>query len=139
MNSCRGHGFVFFCGGACAAADDRTGVAHAASRRRGLPGDQSDDRLFNILLDVDGGLLAQLIGMVLGPLRGTEKAGLLAIPKAKNNGSFRPPALAEQRSETAGLFEQRCRTGDRIGRSVDPSVMVVTANDRTTSGCELIY
>ena len=34
------------------AGNDRTGVAHATSRRRGLPGDEADNRLLNVLLYV---------------------------------------------------------------------------------------
>ena len=57
MNPRRSHSFVFLDGGTRAAADNRARVAHAASRRRCLPGDQSDDRLFHMVLDVGGGLL----------------------------------------------------------------------------------
>jgi hypothetical protein len=35
-------------GGAFAAGDDCAGVAHAAARRRGLPGDKADDRLLHV-------------------------------------------------------------------------------------------
>ena len=41
--------------GALASGDDRSGVAHATARRRGLPGDEADDRLLHVLLDVRGG------------------------------------------------------------------------------------
>src|SRR5579863_6081533 len=41
------HGFVLFLGGSHPAADDCSGVAHAAARRGGLSGDESDDRLFH--------------------------------------------------------------------------------------------
>src|SRR5689334_15024028 len=42
---------------AVTAGNDRTGVAHAASRRRGLAGDEGDHRLLHVLFDVLGGLL----------------------------------------------------------------------------------
>src|SRR5580765_9088533 len=41
--------FVFRC--ALAAADDGASVAHAAPRRRGLAGDEADDRFFHVGLD----------------------------------------------------------------------------------------
>ena len=40
--------------GAGTAGDDGAGVTHAASGRRGLAGDESDDRLLHVLLDVCG-------------------------------------------------------------------------------------
>ncbi len=43
------------CGGAFAAADDRAGVAHAASGRRGGAGDEAGDRLLAVLLRPRGG------------------------------------------------------------------------------------
>ena len=42
---------------ALAAGDDRAGVAHAASRRRGLAGDEADHRLLELALDEGGGFL----------------------------------------------------------------------------------
>ena len=38
---------IFSDGGAMPAGNDRAGVAHAASRRRGLPGDEADHRLLH--------------------------------------------------------------------------------------------
>src|SRR5712692_3360595 len=46
-----GHRGVFVLGGALAAADDGAGVAHAASRRSGLAGDEADDGLLHVDLD----------------------------------------------------------------------------------------
>src|SRR6267142_2368201 len=46
-----GHRGVLVLGGALAAADDRAGVAHAASRRSGLAGDEADDGLLYVGLD----------------------------------------------------------------------------------------
>ncbi len=40
--------------GALAAGDNRPGVAHAPPRRRGLAGDESDDRLLDVRLDIGG-------------------------------------------------------------------------------------
>ena len=51
VNSGGSHRFVLFHGRAVPAADDRAGVTHAAARRRGLSGDESDDRLLHMLLD----------------------------------------------------------------------------------------
>ncbi len=39
---------------ALASGDDRAGVAHAPPRRRGLSGDESDDRLLDMCLDIGG-------------------------------------------------------------------------------------
>ena len=44
-------------GGAGRAGDDRAGVAHAAARGRGLPGDEADDRLRHVLLHERRGVL----------------------------------------------------------------------------------
>src|SRR6266478_5195126 len=46
-----GHRGVFVLGGALAAADDRAGVAHAASRGSGLAGDEANDGLLYAGLD----------------------------------------------------------------------------------------
>src|SRR5579859_5080985 len=48
VNACGGHGGVLVLGGAHAAADDGAGVAHTASRGRGLSGDETDDRFFHV-------------------------------------------------------------------------------------------
>ena len=60
MNSRRGHGFVFLRGRSRSAADDRARVAHAASRRRGLPGNQTHDGLFHVRFDVLGSLFLRV-------------------------------------------------------------------------------
>src|SRR5271165_1589023 len=51
VNSGGLHGLDLLLRGSLPAGNDRSGVAHAASRRRSLPGDESDDRLAHILLD----------------------------------------------------------------------------------------
>src|ERR1700676_1226811 len=56
-DACGAHGRVFVFGGALAAADDGTGVAHAAARRSGLAGDEADYRLLHVGLDEFGGAL----------------------------------------------------------------------------------
>ncbi len=50
VNSGLGHGLHLVGGGSLATADDGSGVAHAAARRRGLSGDEADDRLLHMLL-----------------------------------------------------------------------------------------
>ena len=81
------HGFVFLGGGALPSADDRAGVAHAASRGRGLPGDEADDRLLYILPDEVRGDFFRVsadfadhddgvrIGIVVEQLDGIEERG----------------------------------------------------------------
>src|SRR3984957_4040682 len=56
MNSRRSHGFVLLRGCTCATADDRSRVAHAATWRRGLPGNQSHDGFVHVVFDVSGSL-----------------------------------------------------------------------------------
>ena len=51
-NPRRFHGLDLLRRRALAAGDDRAGVAHAASRRRGLAGDESDHRLLHVRLHV---------------------------------------------------------------------------------------
>ena len=51
MDSCCGHRGVLIFGGAQATTNDGAGVAHAAAWRRGLSGDESDDRLLDMLFD----------------------------------------------------------------------------------------
>src|SRR5579875_1270517 len=50
-----GEGLHLFGGGALSARDDGSGVAHAAARRRGLAGDEADDRLLHVVFDILGG------------------------------------------------------------------------------------
>src|SRR5206468_6870736 len=45
------HRGVLVLGGALAASDNRASMAHAASRRGGLPGDEADDGLLHVGLD----------------------------------------------------------------------------------------
>src|SRR5438552_13852544 len=52
-----GHCGVFVFGRALPAADDGSRMAHAASRRSGLPGDETDDRLLHVGLDPFRGAL----------------------------------------------------------------------------------
>src|SRR5882762_10852100 len=52
-----GHRGVFVFGSALPAADDGAGVAHPATRRRRLPGDEADDGLLHIGLNPFGGAL----------------------------------------------------------------------------------
>src|SRR4029077_6417494 len=52
-----GHCCVLVFGGALATADDGSGVAHAAAWRRGLSGDETDDRFFYVGLNEFGGAL----------------------------------------------------------------------------------
>src|SRR6202008_960009 len=47
--------FDLFRGSSLPAGDDGSGVAHAAARRRGLAGDESDSRLLHVRLDELGG------------------------------------------------------------------------------------
>lgn len=55
MDAGGGHSFHFFFRRAFAAGDDRAGMTHPASRRRGLAADESNDGLFDMGLDVFGG------------------------------------------------------------------------------------
>src|SRR5437667_11005802 len=52
-----GHRGVFVFGRTLPAADDGSRMAHAASRRSGLPCDETDDRLLHVALDPFGGAL----------------------------------------------------------------------------------
>src|SRR5215467_1252723 len=56
VNARRSHRGHLLCGGPFAAGDDRAGVAHATSGRRGLAADEADHGLLDVLLDVFGGL-----------------------------------------------------------------------------------
>src|SRR6266571_8190574 len=46
-----GHRSVLVPGGTLTAADNRASMAHAASRRRSLPGNEADNRLLHIVFD----------------------------------------------------------------------------------------
>ncbi len=48
MNACCLQGCHLFRGGAVASGDDRSGVTHASSWRRGLSGNETDDRLVHV-------------------------------------------------------------------------------------------
>ena len=81
------HGRDFVLGLAAAAGDDGAGVAHAAAGRRGLAGDEADDRLLHVLLDVGGGRLFGVaadfadhddgvgVGVVVEELEGVDEGG----------------------------------------------------------------
>ena len=49
-----------------------------------------------IRVDVDGGVMAQFVGVGLHPFGGTQQHRFLAIPRAVNNGAPRLPSLFKQ-------------------------------------------
>ncbi len=82
-----------------------------------------------VAVDVDRGVLAQFLGVRLGPLGRAEQARLLAVPRREDDRAPRLPALLQQLAQRARFLEQRDLAGDRIVRAVDPRVVVVAAHD----------
>ena len=55
-------------------------------------------------VDVDGGVLAQLVGVGFDPFGGTEQHGFFAVPRGVDDGAARLPALLEQHRPGRGLL-----------------------------------
>ena len=79
-------------------------------------------------------IAAELVGMRFRPFGGAEQSGLLSVPKAENDGALRLPTLLQESAETARLFHQRTRAGERIFGAIDPGVVVVAADDPLVRG-----
>ena len=73
-------------------------------------------------------MLFKILGMRLGPFRGTEQPRFFAIPERVNNGPLRFPALLQQFGKPAHLFHLGDRARKRICSAVDPAVMMIAAN-----------
>src|SRR5260370_42157703 len=132
-NAGGGHRSVLVPGGALTAADNRASVAHAASRRRSLPGDEADNRLLHIgfdpfrsalfgvpadFTDQDDGLRA---GLIVEKLDGIEEGraddGIAADADA---GGL---ANAEARQLVDGFVSERAAAAD----NADVSLLVNAA------------
>src|SRR5439155_18006839 len=58
-------------------------------------------------VQIDDGLLLELIGMSLNPFGRTQQSLLFAVPRAQDDRAFRLPALLEQLAQSAtGLHER---------------------------------
>ena len=82
-----------------------------------------------IRVQVNDGMLSKLIGVRFYPLRGTEKAGLFAIPRAVIDGALRSPAGLYQFGQGARFLELVHLAGNRIVGAVDPRIVVIAANN----------
>ncbi len=80
-------------------------------------------------VDIGDGVLAQFIIMCFGPFSGAEQAGFFAVPEAIDDSAVRLPALLEQLAERAGFFQFGTGAGERIFGAIDPSIVMVAAND----------
>ena len=81
-------------------------------------------------VDVDGGLLLQLVGVRLGPFGGAQQPRLFAVPHAVDDGALRLPALLQQRRRSARASSiSGAGAGDRILRAVHPGVVMIAADD----------
>src|SRR5258708_22617001 len=80
-------------------------------------------------IDVDYALALELLAVRLGPLGGAEQPGLLAIPRAVDDGALRFPALLQQRTHRAHFLHHGNEARDRILSAVHPRVVMVAAYD----------
>ena len=80
-------------------------------------------------VDVDGGVLLELVGVEFGPFGGAEQCGLLAIPGAEDESAFRLPAGLGELGDGAGFFHQGDHAGERVRRAEDPGVVMIAADD----------
>src|SRR5215471_17248680 len=65
----------------------------------------------------------------LDPFGGSKQSRLLAVPAAQDDSSFRMPSLFQEIAKSARFFQFSDEPTDRVVRSVDPAVVVVTLND----------
>src|SRR5690348_9382096 len=66
--------------------------------------------------------------MRLGPFGRSQQTGFLAVPEAVNDGPLRLPPLLPQLRQPTGLFQFRARARYRVTSSIDPGVVMITAN-----------
>src|SRR6266702_408595 len=117
-----GHRSVLVPGGALAAADNRASMAHAASRRRSLPGNEADNRLLHIgfnpfrraffgvaadFTDQDDGLRA---GIIVEKLDGIEEG--------RADDGIAADANAEARQLVDGFVSERAAAADHANVSL---------------------
>ena len=80
-------------------------------------------------VEVHDGVRLQVGAVRLDPLGRSEQRRFFAVPGGIDHRPLRRPALLAQLAERARLFEQHGRAADRIGRAVDPRVVMVAAHD----------
>ena len=80
-------------------------------------------------VDVDGGVLAQLVGVGLGPLGRAEQARLLAVPGGVDDGALRASSRSWRARPAARASAQLGHhAAERVGGAVDPGVVMVAAD-----------
>src|SRR5204863_7131492 len=80
-------------------------------------------------VDVDDAVLAQLVGVLLRPLRRSEETFFLAVPGEVDDRPLRLPAAPGQLADRARLGQLRDEAADRILRAIHPGVGMIAAHD----------
>src|SRR5579885_679911 len=116
------HGGDLVLGLAAPPGNDRARMAHAAARRRGLPGDEADHRLLDVILYVRGGLFLGIaadladhddgvrVGIFVEQPQGLGVCGADDGVTADADAGGLPDTKRAQLSH--GFISQRSRTGD---------------------------
>ena len=81
-----------------------------------------------ICIDIDGRFLSQFVGVCLDPFGRADQALFLGVPGAIDDRAFWLPTGFGEFADRTGLFHLGNHAADRIARSIDPRVMMVTAN-----------
>src|SRR5580704_17294752 len=79
-------------------------------------------------VEVDDGVLAQVVEVRLNPLRGAEQARFFAVPGTVDDGALGRPALLVQFAEHASFFELRSHSREGIVGAIHPGIVMVSAN-----------
>src|SRR6185503_14089191 len=82
-----------------------------------------------VAVEVRDRVAAQLIPVLLRPLRRAQQAPLLAVPRGEDDGACRPPAGLEQRSHRARTFLECYQPRDGILGAVHPGVVMIAVDD----------
>src|SRR6267143_4764871 len=130
VNSRRGHCPILFGGGARTAADDRAGVSHAAARRRSLPGDQANDGLLHVGLDVCGGLLFRVAADFADHHDGVrlwifvEETDRIEVRRTNNRITANANASGLSNAKLRQLMHGLVRQGSAAAHHADVSLLV---------------
>src|SRR5579863_5218707 len=80
-------------------------------------------------IDVHDRVLVEFVGVSFDPFCRTEETWFFTVPRAIDYGALGLPTLFDQFAERARFFDHGGLAGERIFRAIDPSIVVIAAND----------
>src|SRR5262245_27368451 len=82
-----------------------------------------------VRVDVQDRFSLQFVRMTFSPFGGADQGLFFTIPSAVNDRALGPPTGFRQLADGLGFSQNRDHSTDGIFRTVDPSVMMIAANN----------